>query len=1204
MAEEGVVVEKIVPRIIEDEMKKSYLDYSMSVIVGRALPDVRDGLKPVHRRILYGMYDLGVTHNKPFKKSARIVGDIMGKYHPHGDMAIYDSLVRMAQDFSLRYPLVQGQGNFGCFTADTKIRLTDGRNLSFLELIKEWNEGKKNYSFTVNDDGKISIAEIKHPRKTKDNAEILKITLDNRAEIKCTLNHLFMLRNGEYKEAQELKPGESLMPCYARVSTEEDDKYAVGYEMIYQPKTNAWAFVHHLADEFNIEDGVYTVKNGKVRHHKDFNKLNNNPNNILRMQWKDHWLLHARLASQKHKNDQYVKKIREGREKFWSNKENRAKYSERLSKRNTVNWQDDEYRKKMVLSLSEVNKKYYEAHPELKEIFSKRATSTLKRLWKDPVYKQLFHEKIVAANKKRLTNNTGLAKFLRICHETLAEYRILNAEVYEATRRAKFGAGFTSWAIGIKKYFNNDINGVYATVCQNHKVVAVEKLNEVADVYDLTVEDTHNFLLAAGVFVHNSVDGDSPAAMRYTECRMKTLAEEMLQDIDKKTVKMVPNYDGQLEEPVVLPSKIPNLLLNGSSGIAVGMATNIPPHNLREVCDGVMMCIDKGDVSVEELMHAVVAPDFPTGGILCGTAGVRDAYTTGRGKIMVRAKIEVEENKGKPKLVITEIPYMVNKAELVEQIAELVREKKVQGITDLRDESDREGMRIVLELRAGSNPDVISNQLLKYSRLQESYGIIMLALVNNEPKVLSLKEMLQLFLQHRQEVVRRRVEFDLSEAQKKAHLLEGMIVALDNIDAVIVFLKATKSTDDARKGLMEDYKLSQVQAQAILDMKLQKLTSLEQEKIRDEHKATMQEIAEYQSILASEQRILEIIKNEMIEIKETYGDVRKTQILQGGETSLEEEALIKSEEMVVTLTRAGYVKRLPVDTYKQQHRGGKGVVAAEIKEEDLVENLFVANTHDFLLFFTNLGRVHWLKVHQVPEAGRYARGTAIVNLLELAPNERVTTLIPVKGFPAENYLFMVTRKGIVKKTSLSEFANPRKGGIVAIELEHRDELMRVLLTDSKKQIILATAEGLAVRFDENDVRPVGRTAKGVFGIRVKEQDYVVDAVVANETESLLTVTELGYGKRSSISEYRLISRGGVGVINIKITDKNGKVVAVKSVKDDDEVMVVSQKGVIIRTPVKDVSVIGRNTQGVRVMRLDTDDKIVATAIIPPEQQNE
>ena len=800
------VAERIVPRIIEDEMKSSYLDYSMSVIVGRALPDSRDGLKPVHRRVLYAMYDMGLLHNKPFKKSARIVGEVLGKYHPHGDMAVYDAMVRLAQDFSLRYPLVQGQGNFG------------------------------------------------------------------------------------------------------------------------------------------------------------------------------------------------------------------------------------------------------------------------------------------------------------------------------------------------------------------------------------------------------SVDGDNAAAMRYTEARLTPLAEEMLQDIDKQTIKFIPNFDNSLEEPTVLPSKVPSLLINGSAGIAVGMATNMPPHNLREVCSAIIHWIDHQNATPAELMQFVPAPDFPTGGIICGIEGIKDAYETGRGKITVRGKTSVEEAKGKAKIIIHEIPYMVNKAQLVEQIAELVHNKKIQGISDLRDESDREGMRVVLELRQGTNTDVVLNQLFAHSRLQETFGIILLALVGNEPKICAMHELIAEFVKHRQIVVRKRTEFDLKEAQARAHILEGLLVALANIDAVIMLIKKSKSPEEARQVLMNGYKLTQIQAQAVLDMKLQRLTALEQTKIRQEHAELLKLIIELQSILASEQKILGIIKQELSELATKYGDNRRTQVLAARAVVVEEEALIKPEEVVVTATHAGYVKRLTIDTYKAQRRGGKGIIGAETKEEDFVERLFIANTHNYLLCFTNLGKIHWLKVHQLPEAGRYAKGTAIANLLELQQQEKVTMLIPVKDFTT-GYLFMVTKKGIVKKTSLQEFSNPRKGGIIALGLEQDDELINVLQTDGAQQIILATTDGMAVKFHEQDVRPMGRTAYGVYGVKLKEQDKVVGAAIAKDTETLLTVTKQGYGKRSPISEYRLISRGGVGVINIKITEKNGPVVAVKAVRDDDELMLISQNGIVLRTPAKQISVIGRNTQGVRVMRLEQDDTVMAAATI-------
>lgn len=802
--------EKIVPRLIEQEMKNSYLDYSMSVIVGRALPDARDGLKPVHRRVLFAMYDMGMLHNKPFKKSARIVGEVLGKYHPHGDTAVYDTLVRMAQDFSLRYPLINGQGNFG------------------------------------------------------------------------------------------------------------------------------------------------------------------------------------------------------------------------------------------------------------------------------------------------------------------------------------------------------------------------------------------------------SIDGDNAAAMRYTEAKLNKLAEELLQDIEKETVDFVPNFDGSLEEPSVLPSKAPNLLLNGSAGIAVGMATSIPPHNMTELCDGIMKTIDNPQITVSELIQSVKGPDFPTGGIIMNAGGLLQAYSSGRGKVVVRAKTHLEENKSKQRIIVDEIPYMVNKSQLLEAIADLVRDKKVIGISDLRDESDQDGMRVVIELKQGANSDVVLNQLFAHSRLQETVSINLLALIGREPRVCSLKDLISEFIKHREEVVRRRTQFDLTKAEERAHILEGLIVALNDIDDVVKLIKGSKSSEEAKQGLMREYKLSEVQAQAILDMTLRRLTSLEQEKLRNEHADLIKLIKELKEILASAKRILGIIKAELMELKEKYGDVRKTQLVDGGFEAIEEESLIKEEDMVVTLTHAGYVKRIPIDTYKAQRRGGKGIIAAETKEDDFVETLFVANTHDYLLFFTNKGKVHWLKVYQLPEAGRYAKGSAIVNVLQLGDGEKVTAFIPVSKFEDDKYLFMVTNNGTVKKTSLNEFSNPRKGGIIALGLDEGDELKSVMLTDGKCQILIATENGMAIKFDESDVRPMGRTATGVIGIRLRD-DKVVGATIADDKKTLLTITEKGYGKRTEMGEYRLTGRGGVGIINLNITDKNGKVVGIASVEDSTELMLISQGGVLIRTTASQISVIGRNTQGVRVMKIEESDKVMSVATIVAEE---
>jgi DNA gyrase subunit A len=802
--------EDVRQREIEDEMKQSYLDYSMSVIVGRALPDVRDGLKPVHRRILYAMHDMGMLHNKPYKKCARIVGETLGKYHPHGDTAVYDALVRMVQEFSLRYPLIQGQGNFG------------------------------------------------------------------------------------------------------------------------------------------------------------------------------------------------------------------------------------------------------------------------------------------------------------------------------------------------------------------------------------------------------SVDGDNAAAMRYTEARLRKIAEEMLEDLDKDTVDFNPNFDNSLKEPSVLPSKLPNLLVNGSTGIAVGMATNIPPHNITEVGNAVIKLIDNPEISNGDMMSLVQGPDFPTAGIVYGLDGIRDAYETGRGKIVVRARTKVEEAKDHERIIVTEIPYMVNKSLLLEQIADLVKDKKIVGIQDLRDESDREGMRVVIELSRGANTNVVLNQLFKHTRMQTSFGIIMLALVDNEPKVLNLKQLIQHFIRHRQQVVRRRTKFELDRAEERSHILAGLIVALDNIDEVIRKIKKSKDVKSATSVLVADYSLSEKQAKAILDMRLQKLSSLEQDKIRKEQKEILQLIAKLKAILADEKKILAIIKDETNEIIDKYGDGRKTEIVEGTvETEIDIEDLIKPEEVIVTMTHLGYTKRLPINTYRQQKRGGKGVIAAGKNDEDFVQEIFVANTHDYILYFTDRGKVHWLKVYELPEASRTARGSAIANLLRLGKEEKIQAYVPVKSFK-EGFLFMATKKGVVKKTELGQFSRPRKGGIIAISLDDDDQLIGVAMTDGNQQMILATRKGMAARFREDDVRAMGRTARGVRGIRLKPTDSVVSLVVADDSQSLLTVTEKGYGKQTKVSDYRLIGRGGSGVINMKCTDRNGMIVSVHSVIPGDEMMLISQKGIAIRTSVKGISQIGRNTQGVRVMKLGSDDTVVAAAKIAKE----
>jgi DNA gyrase subunit A len=796
---------------IEDEMKKSYLEYSMSVIVGRALPDIRDGLKPVHRRVLYSMHEMKNFFNRPFKKSARVVGDVIGKYHPHGDAAVYDTIVRLAQDFSMRYRLVDGQGNFG------------------------------------------------------------------------------------------------------------------------------------------------------------------------------------------------------------------------------------------------------------------------------------------------------------------------------------------------------------------------------------------------------SVDGDPPAAMRYTEVRMTRLAQDFLSDIEKETVDFNTNYDDSLLEPSILPTTIPNLLINGSSGIAVGMATNIPPHNLSEVCDGIIRVIDQPDVGLEELINLVPAPDFPTAGFILGRKGIYEAYKTGKGIIKIRARGFVEKvGKRRERIVISEIPYQVNKTKLLEKIAELVREKKVEGISDIRDESDRDGMRIVLDVRRDAKPLVILNRLYKFTQMEISFGIILLAIVNGQPQTLTLKEILQLFIDHRREIIIRRTIYDLRKAEERAHILEGLKKAMDFLDDVIELIRSSSDPQEAKTRLMAEFELTDIQAQAILDMRLQRLTGLEREKLDAEYQDLIKNIARFKAILESPAMVMQIIKDEMNQIKGKYGDERRTEILEEtGEIDLED--LIAEEDMVVTFSHQGYIKRNPISLYRAQRRGGKGLTGVRPKAEDFVESLFVASSHDTFLFFTNKGRVYWKKVHEIPEAGRMSRGKAIVNLLDLKRGERVATTLSVRDFEEGKYVVMATKKGLVKKTELAAYSHPRTTGIVALRIRDEDELIAVRVTSGEHDIFLTTRHGKSIRFKESDLRAMGRVAEGNIGIRMEPEDYVVGMeALTEEGATILTVTENGYGKRSRTEEYRTQARGGKGILTIKTTERNGPVVYSYQVTEQDQLMIITEHGKIIRLRVADISVIGRNTQGVKLIGLGEGEKVVGVARLMEE----
>ncbi|PQJ97022.1 DNA gyrase subunit A [Chromatium okenii] len=982
---------EVLPINLEDEMRQSYLDYAMSVIVGRALPDVRDGLKPVHRRVLFSMSEQGNVWNRAYRKSARVVGDVMGKYHPHGDSAIYDTMVRMAQRFSLRYLLVDGQGNFGCFTSDTAIKLADGTEKTFEELAHLPPE-EKFHVYAVDKTGKIVIAEGRHSRITRPAAPLVELTLDHGAIIRCTPDHRFMLRNGTYKEAQTLTLDDHLMSAVA--------------------------------------------------------------------------------------------------------------------------------------------------HP----------TSA----------------------------NTASA---------------LIAE-------------------------------------KNHRVISIRQLNETADTYDITVDEHHNFLLASGVFVHNSVDGDPPAAMRYTEVRMMRLADALLDDLDKETVDFVPNYDNTEHEPTVLPARFPNLLVNGSSGIAVGMATNIPPHNLREVIDACLALIDNPLTTLEELMLIVPGPDFPTAAIINGIAGIREAYRTGRGRCVMRARTisEVQSRSGREAIVVTELPYQVNKARLLERIAELVKEKKIDGIAPdgLRDESDKDGMRVVIELKRDAHAEVLLNNLFQHTQMQQVFGINMVALVDGRPLTLNLKQILEFFLRHRREVVTRRTLFELRKARERAHILEGYAIALANIDAVITTIKAAGNPTEARERLMiglwspggvtamlaragaehtrpdglerefglnpEGYQLSERQAKAILDLQLHRLTGLEQEKILKEFSEILERIAALLLILSDAVQLMAVIREELLAIREQFGDERRTEI-QTDHTDLTLEDLITPEELVVTLSHEGYVKAQPISDYQAQRRGGKGKSATSFREEDFIDRIFVANSLDTILCFSSRGRVYWLKVYELPQAGRSARGRPMVNLLPLEPGERINALLPVRQYEEGYSVFMATSAGTVKKTALTDFSRPLSRGIIAIDLRDDEVLVGVAITDGKQDLMLFASDGKAVRFAESHVRVMGRTAHGVRGIRLKENQRVI-ALVVPEPGTVLSVTENGYGKRTRVEDFPTKGRGTQGVIGISTSERNGAQVGAVLVRPGDEIMLITEGGTLIRTSVDQIPIVGRAAQGVKLINLSEGERLV------------
>jgi DNA gyrase subunit A len=711
------------------------------------------------------------------------------------------------------------------------------------------------------------------------------------------------------------------------------------------------------------------------------------------------------------------------------------------------------------------------------------------------------------------------------------------------------------------------------------------------------------YMLVDGHGNFGSIDGDFAAAMRYTEARLSKIAMELLRDINKDTIDFAPNYDGEESEPVVLPARYPNLLVNGVTGIAVGMATNIPPHNLNEVIDGVQALIVNPDITPVELMDYIKGPDFPTAGFVMGRQGIRQAYLTGRGSVTMRARATIEENNGKARIIVHELPYQVIKARLVEKIAELVREKKIEGITDLRDESDRNGMRVVIELRRDVNPSIVLNNLYKHTQLQSNFGINMLALVNGEPKTLNIRDMLYHYLQHQIEVIRRRTEFELKKAEARAHILEGLRIALDHLDEVIALIRGSQTADQAREGLITRFSLSHEQAQAILDMRLQRLTGLERDKIEAEYAELMRKIAEYKAILADEQLVLDIISTELNELKERFGDERRTELMASDEEILDED-LIPREDVIISITHTGYIKRLPVGTYRSQKRGGKGVVGMGTKDNDFVEHLFVSNTHHYLLFFTNKGKVYKLKAYEIPDLNRTARGTPIINLIQIEQGETINAVIPVQEFDSEHFLFFATRQGVVKKTPLDDYVNIRKVGLIAISLREDDDLIGVKLTDGNQEIIMGTAQGMSIRYSEQDVRSMGRSATGVKGIALDDDDTVIDMDVIVPDKDILIVTSKGYGKRTPVADYRIQNRGGKGIKTLNVTEKNGPIVSLKVVENDEDLMIMTASGTMIRTSMEGISTMGRNTQGVRLINTREDDTVATVTRVARSEDNE
>ena len=1240
MADDSIKKEDL--RDIEKEMKRAFIDYSMSVIMSRALPDIRDGLKPVHRRILHAMNEMGLVHEKPYKKSARIVGDTLGRYHPHGDQAVYGSLVRMAQDFSMRYKLVDGQGNFGsidgdspaamryCVTGDTLVLSDKGLteikdianevetdiNLNVVNYqnkkthaSKFFNSGSHPTLYLRTNQGYELEGSYNHPIVTwtfeNDNLTLKwkmleEVTSDDYVVLSRS-PQCFPSKNVDLKLHHPMV-GKRTKKFLLPENMNQELAFLLGALVSDGCFHNNQILFSNADDEFytkvktavlNLFPGIKLyerklVKNRCVEfsiYYKDIVEFLKNIGLTPTSSDKKEIPITV-LQSSKDCIKNFLRGLFEGDGSviYKVDKRHGGKSIEL-----TYNSKSKKLIKQLKIIL--LNFGIVTTNPYLdkrnqcyKLIISDVAN--IKRFQKQIGFscskKQTRLLKIVNINTSRMSKNDFipfLNDYLRTKYkgELFTKY---NFDRYNNLRK-NYDKLIKKLDLKDRRLIDDLIRYEYFF----NKVKEIVPTHKKKTVYSLRVDSRCHSYIANGFINHN------------TEARMSKITKLMLQDIDKETVEWRDNFDGSLKEPVVLPAVLPNLLINGSSGIAVGMATNMAPHNLCEVVDGIIGVIDDPEITTTNLMDTVKGPDFPTGAIIYGREGILSAYSTGKGLVRIRAKTQIEEKKDRNQIIVTELPYIVNKSNLLKNIAELVKDKKIEGISDLRDESDRKGMRIVIELKRDAIEDVVLNQLFEHTEMQSTFGVLNLAIVNGEPKILTLKEIIQHFIEFRIEIITLRTKYNLKKAQEKIHILEGLIIALKNIDEVIKIIRSSKQVDEAKSRLMKRFGLSEIQAKAILDMRLQKLTGMEIESLQNDYNETKKLIESLQQLLSEKKNILDEIKKELLAIKEQFGDERRTEIVEA-EADIEIEDLIPVQEVVVTITDSGYIKRIPCETYKTQHRGGKGLIGMDTKEEDIVVDSFITLTHDYIMFFTNFGKAFWLKGYKIPEGGRHAKGKAIINLLpRLEEGEYVETAFPIHEFDDKHYLVFITKNGKIKKTVLSSYSNIRVNGIRAINLVKGDELVSTKISDGSKTIMIATANGQACRFNEKEVRPMGRVATGVIGIRLRKNDKVVSMEIVGEEGNLLTITENGFGKRSPIENYRKTHRGSKGVRTIITNERNGKVIFVRDVVDEDEIMLTSKDGMMVRVPVKDIRIQGRNTMGVTIMRLNKGDNVVSVAKI-------